>query len=52
VSRSRAGVPDPGPIALADASGFTDLVTFRALERAGYDTDTAVNLDGGRSFTL
>jgi NAD(P)-dependent dehydrogenase (short-subunit alcohol dehydrogenase family) len=37
---------------IADASEFGDLVAFLASERAGYITGTAVNFDGGMSFTV
>jgi NAD(P)-dependent dehydrogenase (short-subunit alcohol dehydrogenase family) len=37
---------------VADASEFADLVAFLASERAGYITGTAVNFDGGMSFTV
>ena len=37
---------------VADASEFADLVAFLASERAGYITGTAINFDGGMSFTV
>jgi 3-oxoacyl-[acyl-carrier protein] reductase len=37
---------------VADASEFGDLVAFLASERAGYITGTAINFDGGMSFTV
>jgi NAD(P)-dependent dehydrogenase (short-subunit alcohol dehydrogenase family) len=37
---------------VADASEFADLVAFLASERASYITGTAVNFDGGMSFTV
>ena len=37
---------------IADASEFADLVAFLASERAAYITGTAVNFDGGMSFTV
>jgi 3-oxoacyl-[acyl-carrier protein] reductase len=37
---------------VAEASEFADLVAFLASERAGYITGTAVNFDGGMSFTV
>jgi 3-oxoacyl-[acyl-carrier protein] reductase len=37
---------------IADASEFADLVAFLASERAGYITGTAINFDGGLSFTV
>ena len=37
---------------IADASEFADLVAFLASERASYITGTAVNFDGGMSFTV
>ena len=37
---------------VAEASEFADLVAFLASERASYITGTAVNFDGGMSFTV
>jgi NAD(P)-dependent dehydrogenase (short-subunit alcohol dehydrogenase family) len=37
---------------VAEASEFGDLVAFLASERASYITGTAVNFDGGMSFTV
>ena len=37
---------------IAEASEFADLVAFLASERAGYITGTAINFDGGMSFTV
>jgi 3-oxoacyl-[acyl-carrier protein] reductase len=37
---------------IAEASEFADLVAFLASERASYITGTAVNFDGGMSFTV
>jgi NAD(P)-dependent dehydrogenase (short-subunit alcohol dehydrogenase family) len=37
---------------VAEASEFADLVAFLASERAGYITGTAINFDGGMSFTV
>jgi NAD(P)-dependent dehydrogenase (short-subunit alcohol dehydrogenase family) len=37
---------------IADASEFGDLVAFLASERASYITGTAINFDGGMSFTV
>jgi 3-oxoacyl-[acyl-carrier protein] reductase len=37
---------------VADATEFADLVAFLASERAGYITGTAINFDGGMSFTV
>jgi 3-oxoacyl-[acyl-carrier protein] reductase len=37
---------------VAEASEFADLVAFLASERAAYITGTAVNFDGGMSFTV
>jgi len=37
---------------VADASEFGDLVAFLASERASYITGTAINFDGGMSFTV
>jgi NAD(P)-dependent dehydrogenase (short-subunit alcohol dehydrogenase family) len=37
---------------IAEASEFGDLVAFLASERASYITGTAVNFDGGMSFTV
>ncbi len=37
---------------VAEASEFADLVAFLASERASYITGTAINFDGGMSFTV
>jgi len=37
---------------VAEASEFGDLVAFLASERASYITGTAINFDGGMSFTV
>jgi|SRR5689334_13560356 3-oxoacyl-[acyl-carrier protein] reductase len=37
---------------IADPSEFADLVAFLASERASYITGTAINFDGGMSFTV
>ena len=37
---------------VAEASEFADLVAFLVSERAGYITGTAINFDGGMSFTV
>lgn len=37
---------------VAEASEFADLVAFLASERAAYITGTAINFDGGMSFTV
>ena len=37
---------------VAEASEYADLVAFLASERASYITGTAINFDGGMSFTV
>lgn len=37
---------------VAEPTEFADLVAFLASERAGYITGTAINFDGGMSFTV